>query len=55
MLLMIPFLRNTNPTILSTIIVGLIGGVIYCTVLFSEKDEFVYGILEKLKKKLLTR
>ena len=50
MLLMIPFLRNMNPTILSTIIVGLIGGVIYCTVLFLEKDEFVYGILEKLKK-----
>lgn len=50
MLIMIPFLRNMNSTILSTAIVGIIGAIIYCTVLLLEKDEFIYGTLEKLRK-----
>lgn len=53
MLIMIPFIKNMSSTILNTIIIGVTGAIVYITILTTLKEEIIFSVIDKLKKKII--
>ncbi len=51
MLIMIPFIKEIYSTVINTIIIGIIGGMIYITVLIILRDEMVMRVLSTIRNK----
>ena len=55
MLIMIPFIKGLDSTVTNTIIIGIIGGMIYITVLIILRDEMVMRVLSTIRKNWFNR